>query len=188
MKASKALATVCVLLFALMSVTAPNAAGQDKVKLRFWKMPGQAPEAETAFYADLIQRFRAENPNVEVEHLIIPWDSGFEKYTATLAGGDVPDVTYQILPWLNSFLGQGAITPLESLGDTAPLFEGVYEAIANGSRAPDGNHYGVPYYGSHFVLAVNADVWERAGSPPLPTTYAEMVPFAQQLTFDKGGK
>jgi ABC-type glycerol-3-phosphate transport system substrate-binding protein len=188
MKASKALATVCVLLFALMSVTAPNASGQDKVKLRFWKMPGQANEAETAFYADLIKRFQAENPNVEVEHLIIPWDSGFEKYTATLAGGDVPDVTYQILPWLNSFLGQGAITPLESLGDTAPLFEGVYESIANGSRAPDGNHYGVPYYGSHFVMAVNTDVWERAGSPPLPTTYAEMVPFAQKLTFDKNGK
>lgn len=188
MRFPKALAAVLVLLLALTAVMVPVAAGQDKVKLRFWKMPGQAPEAETAFYADLITRFQAEHPNVEVEHLILPWDSGFEKYTATLAGGDVPDVTYQILPWLNSFQGQGALTPIESLGDSTALFDGVYEAIANGSRSPDGNHYGVPYYGSHFVLVVNQDVWERAGSPPLPTTYAEMVPFAQQLTFDKNGK
>jgi multiple sugar transport system substrate-binding protein len=163
------------------------AAQDEEASLRFWKPPGLPVEDETAFYAELIERYQAEHPGVEVEHLIVPWASAFENYTATLASGDVPDVTYQILPWINSFQGQGAIAPLEEIGDTSALFEGVYDALVAGSQGDDGNHYGVPYYGSHWVLAINEDVWERAGSPEEPTTYEEMVTFAQALTFDENG-
>lgn len=165
------------------------ALGQDSgAALRFWKPPGLAQEEETAFYADLIKRYQTDHPGVTVEHLIVPWDSAFENYTATFASGDVPDVTYQILPWINSFQGQGALAALEDIGDTAPLFKGVFDALAAGSEASDGKHYGVPYYGSHWVLAINEDVWEQAGSPELPTTYEEMIPFAQTLTVDSSGK
>ena len=167
---------------------AAPAATDEKVTLKFWKMPGQGPDAETAYYADLIKKFNAEHPNITVEHLIIPWDSGLQKYTATLAGNDVPDVTYQIVPWLNSFRGQGALTSVESLGNDSTIFSDVFKGVADGSLGPDGNHYGVPYYGSQFTLVVNEAVWERAGKPAYPKTYEEMIPFAQKLTFDKNGK
>jgi ABC-type glycerol-3-phosphate transport system substrate-binding protein len=163
------------------------AQAQEEATLRFWKPPGLAVEQETAFYAELAERYASEHPGITIEHLVVPWESAFENYTATLASGDVPDVTYQILPWINAFRGQGALAPLEDIGDATALFEGVYEAILAGGAGDDGKHYGLPYYGSHWVLAINEAVWERAGSPAEPTTYEEMIPFAQAMTFDANG-
>lgn len=188
MKLPKALGSLVVLMLIVGGAGIPVAAQDSPVALAFWKMPGLSPEAETAFYAEVGQRFQAEHPNLTMEHLIIPWDSGLEKYTATFSGNDVPDVSYQIVPWLNSFRGQGALAPLEDIGDVSDALEGVNESVVNGAVGPDGKHYGIPYSQSMFVLAVNEDVWERAGSPAPPTTYEEMVPFAQQLTFDRNGK
>src|SRR5262245_37558940 len=85
---------------------------QDTVTLKFWKPPGMPNERETAFFADLSQKYSAQHPNIKVEHLILPWASALEKYTATFAGNDVPDVTYQILPWITTFESQGVIAPL----------------------------------------------------------------------------
>jgi multiple sugar transport system substrate-binding protein len=161
---------------------------QDTITLKLWKPPGMAAERETAFFANLIQQYEASHPNIKVEHLILPWASAMEKYTATLAGKDVPDVTYQILPWLTSFESQGVIAPLDDIGDVTSLFAGVYPGEAAGAIPSDGKHYAVPYYGSHFVMAINEDIWDQAGQPAVPTTYADVIPFAQKLTFDKNGK
>ncbi|HET8524836.1 MAG TPA: sugar ABC transporter substrate-binding protein [Thermomicrobiales bacterium] len=163
-------------------------AADGTVTLRFWKPPGMDNDPENKFFDDLIKKYQTNHPNVKVEHLILPWDSGFEKYTATFATKDVPDVTYQILPWLSSFESQGAIAALDDLGDVATLFDGVYEGEAKGAIGSDGKHYAVPYYGSHWVMAINEDIWEQAGKPEIPTTYDAITAFAKQMTFDEAGK
>lgn len=158
------------------------------IQLAFWKPPGLPTNLENQFFGNLITSFRKANPNIHVTYLDIPWASASEKYTAAFASNNPPDVSYQILNWLSNFGSQNALVPIEDVDSSGNLFNGVFKAYANGSVGPDGKHYGVPYYGSQWVLAVNQANWIRAGKPAFPTTYEQMVPFAQALTFDANGK
>jgi ABC-type glycerol-3-phosphate transport system substrate-binding protein len=158
------------------------------IQLAFWKPPGLPTNLENQFYSNLLATFHKENPNIYVTHLVIPWASASEKYTSAFASNNPPDVSYQILNWVNNFLSQNVLMPIEELDSSGNLFKGVFPAYAKGSLGPDGKHYGVPYYGSQWVLTVNQANWTRAGKPAFPKTYEQMVTFAQALTFDANGK
>ena len=176
------------LLFGAIGCGGPSTPNTP-IQLTFWKPPGlQTTQAEDQFYDNLIAQFEKQNSNIHVTHLTVPWASANTKYTAAFASNNPPDVSYQIVNWLSTFGSQNALLPLESIGASNNLYQGVFPAYANGALEPDGKHYGVPYYGSQWVLAVNGNVWNNAGKPAFPKTYSDMITFAQALTADVNGK
>ena len=46
----------------------------------------------------------------------------------------------------------------------------------------------MPYYSSRWSLVLNEGIWEKAGKPDLPKTYADVAEFVKKLTFDKQGR
>jgi multiple sugar transport system substrate-binding protein len=176
------------LLFGVVGCGGPSTPNTP-IQLTFWKPPGLGTtQAENQFYDKLIAQFEKQNPNIHVTHLTVPWADANTKYTAAFASNNPPDVSYQIVNWLSSFQSQNALLPVESVDQSGNLYNGVYKAYANGALGPDGKHYGVPYYGSQWVLAVNEDVWNSAGKPAYPKSYSDMITFAQALTVDANGK
>jgi multiple sugar transport system substrate-binding protein len=166
-----------------------DAADDSPVTLTFWKPPGQAPEGENKYFADLGKAFGADHDGDGIKHLLLPWNDAFTKYTAAFGGGTAPDVSYLILLWLNQFGSSGALTPLNEIdAEIDNTLDGVNESAVGSARGPNNELYGMPYYSSRWALTMNEAIWEKAGKPDLPTTYAELAEFVKKLTFDKAGR
>lgn len=156
--------------------------------LSFWKPPVGELAFEQTFNKKLIAEFTKANKNTKVDLLIIPWESALPKYTAGYSGSNPPDLAYEVLPWMNKFRGTGALTDLTKLGSVDKYFQNVPADAVAGATGDKGQRYAVPFSAGHFGLTLNEDIWMKAGRPPIPTTYQELIPFAQKLTFDKAGK
>lgn len=163
----------------------PGAAlAQDGASIQFWKMPNMAAESENAYWARTVAAYE-EQSGTAVEHLLVPWPEFLTKYTAAFVSGTAPDVSYQVTNTLNQFGTNGLLADLKAIDpelDTSAINPAMIE-----SATQDGALYGFPYISSRFVLALNEDVWEKAGEPALPTTYDELLEFAKLLTFDEAG-
>lgn len=166
----------------------PKGGGSSSSDLTFWKPPVGELKWDTAFYKKLLQKSVGDAGKAEL--LVIPWENAETKYTAAFASKKPPDVTYQIVPWMNKFRGTSALLDLnELLPDVIKSINGVAPETARAvATGPKGEVYGIPFGIGHFVLALNEDVWEKAGKPDLPTSYEEMIPFAKSMTIDKSGK
>lgn len=171
----------------------PSTGGKDvdtggkPAKLDFWKPPGQAPALENKFFNGLSAAFAAKHNSDAINHVILPWADASTKYTAAFGGGTAPDIAYLTLLWLNQFSSAGALTALDELDPKLDL-SGFNTSAIDSARGADGKLYGMPYYSSRFVLAMNENIWEDAGKPDLPVTYEDLGKFVKKLTFDKSGK
>lgn len=158
-------------------------------ELVFWKAPFLAPDRENAYFKGLIDEFGKDHQGLAVKHVVIPWESAATKFTAAFAGSNPPDVSYLNLPSLNKFHGAKAVAALEDIGDdVAKYMEGVNENIVKAVKGEDGKHYALPYVSGHNVMSLNPKIWEKAGKPPKPKTYDDLITFAKQLTFDTKGR
>lgn len=174
----------------LTAAAACGGGGGSSDALRFWKTPVGELKFEKTFNEEAIAAFKKAKNGTDVDLLIIPWDNALTKYTAGYAGSSPPDLAYEILPWLNKFRSTGALADLNKVGGSATdkYFEGLPESVAQSAAGDGGERFGLPFSAGHFGLTLNEEIWEQAGSPALPTTYEEVIPFAQKLTFDKNGK
>ncbi|MGO4681445.1 extracellular solute-binding protein [Microbacterium sp. 2MCAF23] len=157
--------------------------------MTLWKPPHADVDWEKSFFGGLTES--AATPlGLKGSALIIPWETAETKYTASFASGATPaDVTYQVVPWLKKYASAGKLADLRELAPDLikSVNEQTPESIQNVAKGPNGEIYGVPAAVSHFMLVLNVDLWKAAGSPALPTTYEEMIPFAQALTVDTKG-
>lgn len=98
--------------------------GDEQVTIKFWKAPHS--QNEEKIWAGIIDKFEEQNPNIKVEHLVTPWDTYEQQYTAAFAGSSPPDVSYQT-DWVVNFAKQN------KLADLAPYF--TEEEQANYSKS-----------------------------------------------------
>lgn len=166
--------------------TGKDAAHKGAVSLSFWKPPGLDTNPENKFYNALTKSFASSHGGDQINHLVVPWDNALTKYTAAFGGGTPPDISYQILLWLDQFSSSGVLAPLTEIDPKLDL-SGYETGALNSAKGSDGKLYGLPYYSSRFVLALNLDAYEAAGSPTLPKTYADLTAFVKMLTVDNNG-
>lgn len=71
-----------------------------------------SPE-RTEVLQSLVDQYEAENPDVKVEIVSLPWGQAYEKLATMVAGGDVPDVVEMPDTWLALYAGAGQLASLE---------------------------------------------------------------------------
>ncbi|HVX46819.1 MAG TPA: extracellular solute-binding protein [Mycobacteriales bacterium] len=165
--------------------------GSSSKKVTFWLTPNASDQDMAAYVKRMSTGFEKKNKGVTVSSLIIPWENALTKYTAAYSGGAPPDVTYQIIPWMNKWRSTGVLADFHkhlSAADLDPILNGAAKGYIDAAQGPKGELLAVPFTQGYFVLVLNEDIWEKAGKPALPKTYEEMVPFAQALTMDKQGR
>lgn len=159
-------------------------------EVTFWKVPSQDDKAERSYFEATVKDFAAGHADSPVKYTLMPWDGALPKLTAAYSSGKGPSVAYLIIPWLNQFRGSGALAAMEDIaGDELDeYFTGTPAPAVEACKGTDGRRYGVPLLAANFFLAKNDIVWETAGRPTVPTTYEEMISYAQKTTFDTKGR
>lgn len=158
-----------------------NAPADDKVTISFWKAPHSESEAD--FWKPILAKFMEENPNITVEHLVTPWDTWTEKYTAAFAGGTPPDVSY-MTEWFPKFADANQLADLSKYvtDDSKKLI-----GKSNWDYATyKGKLIGMPFLAVDSVVFYNKDIFEKEGLS-IPKTWDEFLAALKQCTKDLDG-
>jgi multiple sugar transport system substrate-binding protein len=171
MKFLKTLATG----IAVAATLAASAASAETV--RFW-YHFDNPENPMA---DLIAKFEAANPGIEIEAENVPWNSYYDNLYTALVGGNAPDAAMVKLFAQPRLAEMGALEPI---GDRIDAWAGKADLLDNLlelNKGSDGQQYYLPVQYVVLYLYYRADLFDEAGLKP-PATCDEFRHAAIKLT------
>jgi N,N'-diacetylchitobiose transport system substrate-binding protein len=119
--------------------------------------------------------FEKANPGWTVDVQYQQWTTHLQKFDATIAGNDTPDVIEMGNTEMTKYMAAGAFTQL-----TASKFDNSSKWLT-GMKAWGmyfGKLYGVPYYAGSRVITYRSDLFKKAGFKKPPTSLSQ---FQNQL-------
>ena len=121
--------------------------------------------------------FEKANPGWNVDVQFQTWGNHLQKFDATLAGGNAPDVIEMGNTEMTKYMAAGAFQDLA--GISFPN-QGTWLAGLAASGKFGGKLYGVPYYAGSRVVTYRTDLFKSAGVK-IPTSLAEFTAGAKKL-------
>lgn len=182
---------------ALLLLSACGSAGQDRTELvvqRFFGTcaaeygratdPAKA-EGECGIMTTLINRFRAENPDIDVVENVVFWP-GYDQLTAQLASNDAPDLVTMHGSVIADYQARGLIEPI---GDDLAHAGVDPKRFTNAARTAvtiDGRVWGLPIDSWAPLWHINMNLFRKAGlvrggKPVLPRNPQELIAQAEQF-------
>lgn len=162
-------------------------ASTEKVKITFWdENPGPN---RTPFYEELIKRFQAKNPNIEVEYVGIPASGAKQKYDVAIAANDTPDVAGINMVWLSDFVAKGAVQELDTYFKDWSDKDKVAPNILEFDRSlnADKKLYYLPHTMFLDILWYRTD-WVKDAGLKAPTTWDDFFTDIDKLTDIKNNR
>lgn len=157
---------------------ATTTGGEEKVTLRFLGMDQAAYGA--ASVQEMIDRFQAEHPNIEVETTLVAFEALHDKITVDQASGTGEyDVVLVDEIWPSEFAAAGFIQEVTDR-ITEEQKAGIIPEVAAIMQVGDAV-YGVPWILDSKYLFYNADMLAQAGFDAPPATLEELVTQAQAI-------
>ncbi len=180
------LALVGLLLSWAVSCTQPatdtsgDAGGAQEVE--FWTM--QLQPKFTDYFNGLIADFEAENPDITVRWVDVPWADMQSKILTAVSAGTAPDVVNLNPDFASQLASRNAWMTLDdqvSADDRAAYLPKIWDATTL-----NGESFGFPWYLTTRVTLYNTDLFEQAGITEPPTTYAELAEAARTVKEETG--
>ncbi|SEE36001.1 carbohydrate ABC transporter substrate-binding protein, CUT1 family [Rhodococcus jostii] len=159
----------------------------NNAQLTFWD--NNAGPDRTPLYEELIRRFEAANPGIDIQYVGLPSDSAQQKYQTALAGGSAPDLGIVSTAYLAPLVAQDAVISLDDFMAASPQRDEYDAGILESARESGGGEhlYGLPYTSNNATLWYRADWFAEAGIEP-PDTYDEFYEAARTLTDKDAGR
>jgi len=142
----------------------------EKITLRFWSW---VPGVDKA-----VDRWNAENPDVQVKLENVPADGAYQKMFAAVKAGNAPElaqVEYEAIP---GFLLEGALEDLSQ--HDAAQYEDRFAAWQWAQGVFDDKIYAIPQASGPMAMYYRADLFERWGIAP-PKTWDEYEQAAREV-------
>lgn len=176
MKKRSSLSLVLMCLFLVASLGSVTAMAAPKVKLTLW---GGYPEMGP-FYKQVIEDYQKENPNVEISFLTHPLREHEQKLSAAIPSNTAADIVETSSYSIRKFIDAGLLNPNPANVD-AFLKSGVFEDFYVNDLTIGDDTYGLPLFQGRQVLFWNKTMFREAGLPGAPTTWDEVIDYAQKL-------
>jgi N,N'-diacetylchitobiose transport system substrate-binding protein len=131
-------------------------------------------------------QFQKDHPGVSVNVQYQTWGSHLQKFDATLAGGNTPDVIELGNTEMTKYMAAGAFQDLSSDKASFPNSSTWLAGLA-ASGVYNGKTYGVPYYAGSRLVTYRTDQFKSAGVK-VPTSLAQFAGDAAKLQAKFGSK
>jgi putative chitobiose transport system substrate-binding protein len=178
-----------IILSSLIAATSMFASGaQDKkpegpVEVEFWTM--QLSPTFDGYINGTIAAFEAENPDIKVKWVDVPWGDMETRILTAAASGGMPDIANMNPHFAQKLAQLDALVDMEKMaGDVKSLyFRGSWDANKFGGKT-----FALPWYLTTPVLFYNKALFEEAGLDPEnpPKTYEEVFAYAEKITAATG--
>jgi len=170
-----AIAAVALGVVAATASANPNRAQANK--LTVW-IHVDAQSGWPDIVASATSQFQKDHPGWTVDVQYQNWSDHLQKFDATLAGGNSPDVIEMGNTEMTKYMAAGAFSALnKSSFENAPQW---LSGLAK-SGSYGGKTYGVPYYAGSRVATYRTDLFTKAGIKKLPTSLAELIADAKKI-------
>src|SRR4051794_33264319 len=161
---------------ALGVVAATASAGQQRAqanKLTVWlQVDAQSGWPDVVAAANA--QFQKDHPGWTVDVQFQNWGDHLQKFDATLAGGNTPDVIEMGNTEMTKYMAAGAFADISSFkGNFAN--SGNWLAGLAKSGMYGGKLYGVPYYAGPRFVTYRTDAFNKAGIKTLPTSLSQFT-------------
>ncbi len=133
----------------------------------------------------LVPRFEAAHPGVEVNTQYISWTHIDEKLTISFAGGVAPDVFQVGAEYVGGLAYRGMAEPLDGRIARWGRADDYFPASWN-TCVYQGTVYGLPYLSAPRVLIYRKDLLAAAGFDHPPDTWEELAEAARRMTVTRG--
>ena len=130
------------------------------------------------FFEKVAAAFEAENPDIDINIEVVPWDTLLQRLTTDVAGGSSPDIAIIGTRWLLDFTAQGIAEPLDDY--MTPEFRDSFIETFMSPSIIDDQLMGLPVAASARAMMINVDLYEQAGATP-PTTWDELYEASQKI-------
>jgi arabinogalactan oligomer/maltooligosaccharide transport system substrate-binding protein len=136
-------------------------------------------EEETVTLDGLIEKFRAENPQIEIRSQVVPFSDAQNKFKTVAQAGDAPDVFRAEIAWTPEFAELGFLTPLDEYISPEDIQDYLPGALRYNQYK--GHLWGIPQVTDCLALLYNKRLLREAGVEP-PATMDDLVVVAKKLT------
>jgi len=136
------------------------------------------------YFDQLITEFEAENPDLAVNWVDVPWADMETKILAAVSAGNAPDVVNLNPNFASQLATRGAWLTLDDKlteEEKAVYLPKIFEATQI-----DGDSFGFPWYLTARVTLYNTEIFEAAGVAEPPATFAELAAVARQIKDETG--
>lgn len=130
------------------------------------------------YFEKVAAAFEAENPDIDINIQVVPWDTLLQRLTTDIAGGTAPDISIIGTRWLLDFAAQGVAEPVDAY--LTPEFKSTFIDTFMAPSVIDGKIMGLPVAASARAMMINMDLFEKAGATP-PTNWDEFYEAAKKL-------
>ena len=178
----RVLAAAVTLAVALGLVAATASASPQRAqanKLTVW-LQVDAQSGWPDIVAAANQQFQKDHPGWTVDVQYQNWGDHLQKFDATLAGGNTPDVIEMGNTEMVKYMAAGAFADLTSMKSTFANSATWLKGLADSGKY-GGKVYGVPYYAGSRVVTYRTDAWNKAGLKKTPTSLAQFTTDAAKL-------
>lgn len=144
-----------------------------KTAVVFWQF------SPLATIQPILDRYRAENPGVDLQVEQLTWQSGREKIVAAIAAGRPPDLCELGSTFLPGLVADSTMVDLtDSTADLRAALVG-WDGVSYRGRA-----YAVPWMLGTRALYIHEELFRRAGLDPAkpPATWAELLDASRRIT------
>ncbi|WP_196160513.1 ABC transporter substrate-binding protein [Reinekea sp. G2M2-21] len=151
-----------------------------------------AAEGECGIMTSLINKFAAENPDIDVKVTTVEWP-GYDQLTAQMASRTPPDLVTMHNSVIADYQSRRLILPINDLLQQGNIDTADFTSTALNGVVRDGEVFGLPMDTWTMLYHVNTNLMAQAGlmkadgTPMLPGSSAEMLQMARQFK-DKTGK
>ena len=175
-----------LLLVVVMLVTGVGfASAQQVMTIEFW---GGWTGPDGRIMQELVDRYNAENPNVQVNLTIQAWSPLFDAFIAAASAGESPDILAMHPQEMAMFIDLGLIEPIDDIVAQSTVFrQDAYVPKAWELQFYQGQMWAFPYDLGIHGLYYNLDLFEAAGIEAPPTNAEEFLAAARLLTVDANG-
>ncbi|HEX5182199.1 MAG TPA: extracellular solute-binding protein [Allosphingosinicella sp.] len=142
-------------------------------------------EGECGIMTTLLNRFQAENPDIDLDVNIVAWP-GYPQLTAQIAAGDPPDLVTMHQSVISDYQGRGLLEPVDETLRQAGLAEDSFTAAGRRGVTKAGHFYAMPWDTIGGLFHVNTRLMAEAGlmkdgKPIFPHSPEELLAQARQF-------
>jgi multiple sugar transport system substrate-binding protein len=137
---------------------------------------------------DATAKFNELNKDIQVNHVISPWDTYQDKLFTSLAGGDDIDAFYiRETSVFSTYANKNMLYPLDDLIAKTGFDMSVYGGYLEQLKV-NGNYYAIPYRGAGTYTFYNKDLFDAAGVayPPENWTWEDYREITKKVTTGEG--
>ena len=170
MRSRVLVAAIAVVALGVVAATA-NAGSQASNKLTVW-LQVDAQNGWPDIVAAANQQFQKDHPGVNVDVQYQNWGDHLQKFDATIAGGDTPDVIEMGNTEMTKYMAAGAFADITGSKGQFANSSNWLQGLAKSGQYK-GHIYGVPYYAGSRVITYRSDLLKKAGVKKAPTSLAQ---------------